>query len=94
MIKVVAVGGSQGDVFTYWLPVKMQDTISLAKVSLKLGSIKIKDPVLVDLLDGSVYDIQATIDANGKLVFTDLPLSDYAFAIVSRKAIKIQPVVH
>ena len=90
-IRVVTAGGAQGDVVTYWLPVGMKDTITAAQVRLTLSNANITDPVLVDLLDGRVFNIQVTTDASGTLVFPDLPLADYAFVIVSRAAVTIQP---
>jgi len=90
-IKCVAAGGPQGDIFAYWLPVRMGDSIRAGRVGLKLSNANIKDPVLVDLLEGRVYQIPVKTETGGGLVFANLPLADYAFALVSRDQVKRQP---
>ena len=90
-IKCVAAGGPQGDLFAYWLPVRMRDSIRAARVGLKLSQVNIQNPVLVDLLAGRVYQIPVKTDSAGTLVLANLPLADYAFALVGRNEVKRQP---
>ena len=89
-IKCVAAGGPQGDIFAYWLPVRMQDSVRAARVGLNLSNVGIEDPVLLNLLDGRVYEIPAKADTEGTLVFGNLPVADYAFALAGRSTVKLQ----
>jgi hypothetical protein len=89
-IKVVAATGTQGDLVAYWLPGVLLDASTVAQAKLTLSNANLTDPVLVDLLDGRVFNVPVTTDATGAMVFANLPLADYAFAIVSRAAVSVQ----
>ena len=68
----------------------MQELVHPAKVELKLSGARIQDPVLVNLLDGIVYQVPVQAGAGGVMTFSSLPLADYPFAIVGKKQVKIQ----
>jgi hypothetical protein len=89
-IQVVAAGGPDGDAVAYWLPWRMQELVHPAKVELKLSGARIKDPVLVNLLDGNVYQIPVKAGGDGVIGFSTLPLADFPFVIVGRNQVKTQ----
>jgi hypothetical protein len=89
-IQVVAAGGPSGDAVAYWLPWRMQELIHPAKAELKLSGARIQDPVVVNLLDGDVYQAPVEMSTGGSMNFSPLPLADYPFAIVGRSQIQTQ----
>ena len=60
----------------------------LAKIKISLEGIEFKDPVLIDLFDGQVYDLENFGSENGRFVFDKLPMADYPFSIVEKHTIK------
>jgi polysaccharide biosynthesis protein PslG len=73
----------------YWLPWHPQEIIKEGMIELKTGSAKFKDPVLIDLLNGEVYNVEVSIQKDGTVIFHNIPLADYPFVIVERSDIKI-----
>lgn len=61
----------------YWLPTPMETDVQAAKINLSLAADIVPDrPVLVDLLDGSVYKLETTEPINGIVTFLNIPLTD------------------
>ena len=48
-----------------------------------------KNPVLVDMLRGGVYEVSSRIEANGNVTFEGLPLVDYPLVLADRRSVKI-----
>lgn len=69
----------------YWLPWRMQEFEQTARVELRLRDASFEDPVLVDLLNGSVYALES------KKTFSTLPLADYPMVIAERDAVPLRP---
>ena len=88
-IQVVAGGGAGGDAVAYWIPWRMQELVHPAKVTLKLNGSRIQDPVVVNLLDGNVYQVPVKVNGN-EMTFPLLPMADYPFVIVGRSQVKTQ----
>ena len=69
----------QGAGFVYWKPVELLTTTYASTVSLEIAGVE-GEPVLVDLLDGSIYAIpESAIETTGKNCrrLLHLPLRDY-----------------
>lgn len=76
--------------FCYWLPWRMAEFVNPAETDLKLKLPSMKDPVLVDLLTGYVYNIEnMNLDGDFK-VLQSLPLTDYPLVVTERSSIIIQ----
>jgi polysaccharide biosynthesis protein PslG len=73
----------------YWLPWHPQEIIKEGKIELKTGFVKFKDPVLIDLLNGEVYNMDVSVQNDGTVIFKNIPLADYPYVIVERSEIKI-----
>jgi hypothetical protein len=88
-IQVVGLTGSGGDAVVYYTPWRMQEYVKPAKVNVRIKDISIKDPVVVDLLTGHVYE--ATTSTRGtELTVKGVPLTDYPMAIIARKCVAMQ----
>ena len=48
-----------------------------------------KNPVLVDMLRGGVYEVSSRIETNGTVTFAELPLVDYPLVLADRRCVKI-----
>lgn len=82
--------GNDNYVIAYWLPWHPQEfTPQPATIILSLDAIKMKKPVLIDLLTGKIYQLNAMV-TNNKTVFSQLPLSDYPFLIMEETSISIK----
>ncbi len=86
-IEVVAFSGNEGDALTYWVPWRIQEFVKPAKVNIFVKDLDIKDPVLVDLISGKIYQTKVKFSNNG-MVLEGVPLFDYPMAVVSRHFIK------
>ena len=76
----------------YWLPWQPQEyTPKPARVSLRTPGLVFRDPVLVNLLDGSVQAVPAPRTEGGSSVFPDLPLFDFPLVLVERTEVKLAP---
>jgi polysaccharide biosynthesis protein PslG len=74
----------------YWLPWRPQENLaSLARVALHVKGARFNHPVLVDLLDGRVYELPAASVSDDRSTFGNLPLADYPFVIVERAEINL-----
>lgn len=69
----------------YWLGVPMQTHFPPARVTVTLPDAAIKQPVLVDLLDGNVYALPRGTR------FESLPLADSPLALCDRSAVELRP---
>jgi len=77
----------------YWLPWQPQEfTPRPARIALRAPGLAFKEPVLVNLLDGSVHALPAPRTENGAAVFGDLPLFDFPLLIVECAEIKLAAV--
>ncbi len=74
----------------YWLPWFPQETVAqYATVSLEVET-EFREPVLIDLLTGSVYALESFESASGKTKFSGLPLADYPLAIAERSELLLR----
>lgn len=75
----------------YWLPWNAQEYLpELGKVSLTIQRVKFENPILVDLLNGEVYQPKDFKNQADQVTFEDLPLADYPFALVERDEINLR----
>jgi hypothetical protein len=74
----------------YWLPWHPQEIIEAATIDLKLKEIKFQNPVLVDLLDGKVYQINQHSQDGNDFIIKNIPLADYPYVILERDEIKLK----
>jgi hypothetical protein len=80
---------SDAELLAFWLPWFPQETISeYATVSLEVDA-EFNDPVLLDLLTGSVYDPGDFQGSGGKSRFGSLPLADYPLLISERSEVTL-----
>ena len=71
-----------GAPFACRLPWQPQEyTPKPARIELRAPGLAFKEPVLVNLLDGSVHSLPAPKNENGAVVFTNLPLFDFPLVI-------------
>jgi len=75
----------------YWLAVPMQTELSLGKITLGIEAQRLEDAILVDLLDGRVYQVPPPRDAGGTATFENLPLSDSPLVLCARAV--VEPLV-
>ena len=82
---------SGNNLVAWWLPWNAQEYLpKLAKVKISLEGLQFKDPVLLDLLDGEVYELDNYSNENGNYTFNELALADYPLVIVERNTIKFR----
>lgn len=74
----------------WWLPWNAQENvIEPAKVNITMKDISFKDPVIIDLLTGDVFDAHQYLSVqSGESQFTGIPLTDYPLVIVERNTIQ------
>lgn len=74
------------NLLAWWLPWNMQENIKeFARISLSIHGVEFSDPVGIDLLSGSVFEVKY----EGKGLFKKLELADYPLVIVERESIEI-----
>ena len=74
----------------YWLPWNAQENLAeFANISLAVKNMDFNSPVLVDLLNGCVYELNKPEKRNGETVFEGIPLADYPFVIVEKDEIEV-----
>lgn len=88
---VAAFRAANGAAFlAYWLPWQPQEyTPKPARIALRAPGFAFKEPVLVNLLDGSVHSLPAPRQGNGAAVFADLPMFDFPLVIAERTEIAL-----
>ena len=70
----------------YWLSWHPQEfTPNSAKIDLVLENVKMKQPILIDLLTGKTYELKNISYENGKMVISNIPLQDYPFLIMEKQ---------
>lgn len=80
-------GDKGNNLVAWWLPWNMQEYIpEFARINLTLEGLEFRDPVMIDPLDGSVYEVHS----EGKGVFSNLELADYPLIIVERETIETE----
>ena len=72
----------------YWLPWHPQEIVKDATVTLKVDNATFKEPVLIDLLDGEVYNLSMKIEGS-MCVFENIPMTDYPFVIAEKSQVTI-----
>jgi len=71
--------------FSYWLPWRMQEIIKPAKISIQISNIT--DPVLVDMIKGTVKPLYSKPAGPGLIVIKNVPLTDYPIFIMERNMV-------
>ena len=79
------------EVFTYWLPFAIEEergitgkcTATFDKES------KIAEPIIIDMLDGSIYTPEAKDWDSDTKTLKNLPIGEYPFAVCDKAAIEI-----
>jgi len=77
-------------VVVYWLAVPMQTDFTAGKIRINLAGKPIDQPVLVDLLDGRVYEV-VPVERAGRAVFAGLPVADSPMVLCSRRLLEVIP---
>jgi len=81
---------SDSSLLAYWLPWQPQESApELATVSLDVTT-AFQDPVLVDFMTGSVFDINEFESSAARTRFESLPLADYPLAIAERSELGLK----
>ena len=75
-------------VITYWLVVPIETDFAINKIQISLPTAAIEEPVLVDLIDGSVYEVP-TSNESQSVVYTKLPIADSPLVLCSRNTIEL-----
>jgi hypothetical protein len=72
----------------YWLAWHPQEyTPNPATVNLVVEKVRMKEPVLVDLLSGKTYALKNISYDNGNMLISNIPLLDYPFLIMEKNSI-------
>lgn len=74
---------------SYWLPWHPQEIIEYAIVDIRVSAVKFSEPVLVDLLDGKLYQINSFKTDNTGTIIYDVPMADYPLIIVEKNNIEV-----
>ena len=67
--------------FSYWLVLRMQDNTDPGHADLTLSGVKLKNPVLVDLMTGRRYTIKDYSYTENGTILKNLPVADYPFIV-------------
>lgn len=67
--------------FAYWLVLRMQDETEPGHANITLRGIKLKNPVLVDLMSGRQYAVNDYSYTENGTILRNLPVADYPFII-------------
>ena len=76
-------------ILAYWLPWHPQEIITPAVINLKIENIKFRNPVLIDPLSGSVYNIKDVSIICNDIIFNNIPLADYPMIIAEEEDIEL-----
>jgi hypothetical protein len=88
---VATFRSDSGDCFiAYWLPWHPQELIREGTVTIHAMNIAYRNPVLVDLLSGSVFPVDVTNNDDGSCTLNNVPLADYPFIIAERDEIDLE----
>ncbi|MEN8226806.1 MAG: cellulase family glycosylhydrolase [Bacteroidota bacterium] len=80
---------SGSPVVVYWLAVPMVTDFTAQTVRITLPEETIDQPVLVDLLDGRVYEVP--VNHEGSALFEELPLADSPLILCNRRLVELIP---
>ena len=86
-IEVFGVTGKNGIGIVYWLPWRMQEIISPARINLNVENVKIKNPALVDLLNGNIFSVKYS-KKKDSIHLLAIPLTDYPLVIIEKDLVK------
>lgn len=76
--------------FAWWIPWNMQEFIpKFAAIDLAVNGAVMKEPVLIDLLEGRVYLIDSYECLTTGIIFKNLPLADFPFVICEKDVLKV-----
>ena len=76
-------------VVVYWLAVPMETDFETEKATIYLTGESIEQPVIVDLLDGCVYEVNP-VKSNGRTIYENLPVGDSPLVLCSRDLLTIK----
>ncbi len=74
----------------YWLPWHPQEMIKPASIDLTLKNVELQNPVLIDLLDGKVYQVNQSLKEGNNYVVKNIPLADYPMIVAERDEIELK----
>jgi hypothetical protein len=81
---------TDGDyLIAYWLPWHPQEMIRPAIIDLELTAVKFEEPVLVDLLEGKVYQMNVAVRNEKGMQFRDVPLAGHPLVVVEKRQIEM-----
>lgn len=83
IFSVLLQDSSGKQYFGYNYVVRMQNDIPHSTVNLKLNNTVIRNPVLIDMIEGKKYTINDYSYSNNSLIMDNLPIADYPFFITS-----------
>lgn len=82
---------SGNKLLAWWLPWNAQEYLpEFASINLEVTGVNFKVPVLLNLLDGKVYDFDNFENNGSACIFKKLPLADYPIVIVEKSTIKMK----
>ncbi len=79
--------GTNGNAITLWFSeAKPEDEYPLKMTNIEIQEIKLDNPIFIDLLDGSVYELpKANYHRNGRgYAFKNIPVGDWPVVIIDR----------
>jgi hypothetical protein len=74
-------------VCAYWSLADLFKPVPSEKISARIASDKIKNPVLADLLTGQIYALEAAGRKDGAISFENLPLTNHPLLITDRAVV-------
>lgn len=82
--------GRKAELLVYWRPAAIQSGRQLARTGEMPAVPPLDHPVLVDLLDGRVYELQGR-RGKGTTTLENLPLTDYPLVLCNRALVEVVP---
>jgi hypothetical protein len=80
------------NLIAWWLPWNMSEYLpKLATIDITIHEVGFKNPVMIDLLEGKVYEVKNIEISTSETRFRNLPLADVPFVICEKELIKIKP---
>jgi hypothetical protein len=88
--KCIAKDGSDQSqsLYLYWMGLSLESENNVLNANITLPW-SLTEPVLVDLLDGSVYKIDAQVQS-GQFILKNLPIADSPLLICNRNMVQMQ----
>ncbi|WP_194975879.1 GH39 family glycosyl hydrolase [Aquiflexum lacus] len=84
--------GKKGDAITIWNGLaKPEDSMETVREDFVIRNIKLSNPVLLDLFDGTIYELpKGSFQRKGKdHIFKNIPIGDWPIAIVDRSWVNL-----